>query len=50
MKPPAAHSESALELFALRDEAGPILYAPLGKLMARVNESAASCACIPVYY
>ena len=36
--------ETAVELFALRDEAGPILYAPLGQLMARVNESAASCA------
>ena len=32
------------ELFVLRDERGPILYAPLGQRMARVNESAAHAA------
>ena len=31
---------SACELFVVRDEKGPILYAPLKKLSARVNESA----------
>ena len=41
---PRTYPEAAVELFALRDESGPILYAPLGQLMARVNESAASCA------
>ena len=28
------------ELFVLNDEHGPILYAPLGELMARANEPA----------
>ena len=32
------------ELFVLRDERGPILYAPLGNLMARANESAVAAA------
>ena len=32
------------ELFVLRDEQGPILYAPLGGLMARANESAVRAA------
>ena len=32
------------ELFVLRDELGPILYAPLGRLMARANEPAVSAA------
>ena len=31
---------SACELFVVRDEKGPILYAPLKNLSARVNESA----------
>ena len=31
---------SACELFVLRDETGPILYAPLTHLSARINESA----------
>ena len=31
---------SACELFVLRDETGPILYAPLAHLSARINESA----------
>ena len=44
MKPDQTYPETAVELFALRDGAGTILYAPLGQLMARVNESAASCA------
>ena len=40
---PACDNEPASpapELFVLRDEEGPILYAPLGKLIARANESA----------
>lgn len=32
------------ELFVLRDEQGPILYAPLGRLMARANEPAVEAA------
>ena len=32
------------ELFALRDEQGPILYAPLGNLIARANEPAVAAA------
>ena len=32
------------ELFVLRDEQGPILYAPLGSLMARANEPAVRAA------
>ena len=32
------------ELFVLRDEQGPILYAPLGQLMARANEPAIAAA------
>ncbi|MBQ6410732.1 MAG: hypothetical protein IJI16_02145, partial [Atopobiaceae bacterium] len=32
------------ELFVLRDERGPILYAPLGRLMARANEPAVAAA------
>ena len=32
------------ELFVLRDERGPILYAPLGNLMARANEPAVAAA------
>lgn len=32
------------ELFVLRDEQGPILYAPLGGLMARANEPAVAAA------
>ena len=32
------------ELFVLRDDEGPILYAPLGRLMARVNDAAADVA------
>ena len=34
----------APELFVLRDDQGPILYAPLGHLMARANEPAVSAA------
>ena len=33
-----------LELFVLRDAQGPILYAPLGRRMARLNEPAARLA------
>lgn len=44
MERPSTYPEAAVELFALRDDAGPILYAPLGQLMARVNEPAAQCA------
>ncbi len=32
------------ELFVLRDEKGPILYAPLGRLMARANDAAIEAA------
>lgn len=32
------------ELFVLRDERGPILYAPLGRLLARANEPAVAAA------
>ena len=32
------------ELFVLRDERGPILYAPLAQLMARANEPAIAAA------
>lgn len=32
------------ELFVLRDEQGPILYAPLASLIARANESAVAAA------
>ena len=32
------------ELFVLRDDEGPILYAPLGRLMARGNELAVETA------
>ena len=32
------------ELFVLRDESGPILYAPLAQLMARANEPAIAAA------
>ena len=32
------------ELFVLRDDKGPILYAPLGRLMARANEPAIAAA------
>ena len=35
---------SSCELFVLRDEKGPILYAPLARLSARVNESAVAAA------
>ncbi len=35
---------SSCELFVLRDETGPILYAPLARLSARVNESAVAAA------
>ncbi len=44
MKPVPTYPETAVELFALRDGVGPILYAPIGQLMARVNEPAAACA------
>lgn len=44
MERATTYPEAAVELFALRDEAGAILYAPLGHLMARVNEPAARCA------
>ena len=44
MKPDQTYPETAVELFALRDSAGTILYAPIGQLMARVNEPAAACA------
>ena len=30
---------SKCELFALRDETGPILYAPLRRLSARLNDA-----------
>ena len=42
----AASSEQAAppELFVLRDESGPILYAPLGSLIARANEPAVAAA------
>ena len=36
--------QSSPELFVLRDEEGPILYAPLGRLIARGNESAVEAA------
>ena len=39
-----AAGQTAPELFVLRDEKGPILYAPLGKLMARANEPAIEAA------
>ncbi len=39
-----SNTPQAPELFALRDERGPILYAPLGRLMARANESAVNVA------
>ncbi len=39
-----ADASTARELFVLRDERGPILYAPLGRLMARANESAVAAA------
>ena len=35
---------AAPELFVLRDERGPILYAPLGHLVARANEPAVAAA------
>ena len=35
---------AAPELFVLRDDRGPILYAPLGRLMARANEPAIAAA------
>ncbi len=38
----ACEHPMATELFLLRDETGPILYAPLAKKMARVNEGAVS--------
>lgn len=44
MKPGSTYPETAVELFALHDGAGTILYAPIGQLMARVNEPAAACA------
>ena len=40
----AAPAPAPPELFVLRDERGPILYAPLGNLMARANESAIAAA------
>lgn len=45
-QPDVATTDSATspELFVLRDEQGPILYAPLGSLIARVNEPAAAAA------
>ena len=36
--------QASPELFVLRDEEGPILYAPLGRLIARVNEAALTAA------
>jgi len=36
--------KTAPELFVLHDDKGPILYAPLGKLMARANEPAIAAA------
>ena len=36
--------DGAVELFVLRDNRGPILYAPLGDLMARANEPAIAAA------
>ena len=41
---PATYPETAADLFVLNDEAGPILYAPLGQLIARANESAVAAA------
>ena len=39
-----AYPPAPPELFVLKDERGPILYAPLGGLMARANESAVQAA------
>lgn len=39
-----AQAAVAPELFVLRDEDGPILYAPLGQLMARANDAAIAAA------
>ncbi len=38
------YEPSAPELFVLQDNKGPILYAPLGRLMARANEPAIAAA------
>lgn len=40
----AETTHTAPELFVLRDERGPILYAPLGNLMARANDAAVAAA------
>ena len=40
---------SSCELFVLRDEKGPILYAPLARLYARVNESAVAATARRLY-
>ena len=44
MQQQAGQLEEAADLFVLRDDAGPILYAPLGQLIARANESAVRAA------
>ena len=40
----SASAGSAVDLFALKDAKGPILYAPLGQLMARANGPAVAAA------